>query len=123
MKKVAASLLLVSSCAIFASDKVEYSVAKYCELKSSFKSSIVQKGLEKAYTEKLGFKPSRKQCLEEKYIKFIAFKPYKNDYDFFMNKPYRGSAIRLSKSQVSKLRAAKASDKKVMELFANVENN
>lgn len=121
MKKVAASLLLISSCALYASEQVEYSVAEFCEITGTNNSSIIQKGIEKAYIKKLGFKPSREQCLEEKHIKFITFKPYKNNYDFFMNKPYRGSVIRLSQSQVTKLRAANASHKEIMEIITSVD--
>ncbi len=121
MKEVAASLLLISSCALYASEQVEYSVAEFCEFKGTHEGSIVQRSLIKAYEKKLGFRPTPSQCQEAKILKFIAYKPQKKDWNFFMNKPYRGSVIRLSQSQVTKLRAANASHKNIMEIITSVE--
>ena len=121
MKKFAAILLVGSSAAVFAADTVEYSIEEYCALKATEKGSIIQKNYVKAYQNKLGFKPTRADCREVKNLKYIVFKPYKNDWDFFQNKPYRGSAIRLSSSQVKKPRAAKVKDYELMRAYTKVE--
>lgn len=121
MKKFAAILLVGSSATIFAADTVEYSVEEYCTLKASEKGSITLKNHVKAYQEKLGFKPTRAECQEVKYLKHVAFNSNKNDWNFFQNKPYRGSAIRLTSNQVKKLRAAKVKQYDLMRAYTKVD--
>ena len=121
MKKFAAILLVGSSAAVFAADTVEYSVDEYCALKATEKGSVTQKNLVNAYEDKLGYKPTRAECQEIKYLKHVVFNPSNNDWDFFQNKPYRGSAIRLSSNQVKKLRAAKVKQYDLMRAFTKVE--
>lgn len=121
MKKFAAILLVGSSAAVFAADTVEYSIGEYCALKATEKGSTIQKNYVKAYQEKLGFRPTPEQCLEIKQLKFIAFKPFKKEWNYFQNKPYKGSAIRLSPNQVKMLRAAKVKSSELMRVYTQVD--
>jgi len=124
MKLIATSVLLLSASLGWANpaeDEVDFTVAEYCELKSVHQHSTYQKQYTKAYEKKLGYKPSREQCLQEKYIKLISFTPRKQNWDFFQNKPYRGSAIRFSHNQVKKLRAAKLSSEDLTKILGSVD--
>ncbi len=121
MKKVIVALALSASVGAIAKEQVEYSVEGFCNLQNKLEHSIQQKRYLKAYSEKLGFTPDRQDCQNIKVLNNIAFKPHENDWNYFMNKPYRGSVIRLSDNQISKLRAAKVSSKDFNDIVATVD--
>jgi len=63
-----------------------------------------QKGILKAYGKKLGQVPSKATC--RSFNEFVK-KAQPKDWDYKGGKPYPGSALRLSASQIEKLKKAK----------------
>jgi len=81
-------------------EKAKYSTEEYCLLN---KAGIIEGHL-KAYAKKLGQTPSKKVC--RSFNEFVKNATPK-DWDYRGGRPYPGSALRLSASQIEKLKAAK----------------
>lgn len=80
-------------------DMTTYSTEGYCLIKKSGEST----GLLKAYAKKLGVTPSQSAC---KVFNEFVMKSQPKDWDYKGGKPYPGSALRLSPSQIKKLKAS-----------------
>lgn len=87
------------------SNDVTYSVSEYCKLAQQFPSSKIHARYLNAYAEQLGDKPSRVDCQVEKQLSMVGKETFKRDWDYFHNKPYHGSVIRLTARQVELLRS------------------
>lgn len=95
---VPAAMLIATSA--LAGDEATYSTEGYCLLKKEG----VNSGYLEAYADKLGFTPNRKTCKSfNDYVKNVKPK----EWDYQGGKPYPGSVIRLTKSQIAKIKAAK----------------
>lgn len=82
-------------------DEVVYSTEGYCLLE---KEGVDDRYLG-AYAKKLGFKPDRKTC--KSFNDFVTSVRPKT-WDYPMGKPYPGSLIRLTPSQIERIKAAKS---------------
>lgn len=101
-KLVVAVSMVLTLPAMAGEDKVNYSTEGYCTLA---KAGVTDGHLQ-AYAKKLGMKPSKKVCKSfNEYVSSVQPK----EWDYRGGKLYPGSTIRLSKSQIEKLKAAKAS--------------
>lgn len=98
-----AGVLATSSVMAQDSDEVVYSTEGYCLLANEG----VTNDYLKAYAKKLGTKPSDKVC---KSFKEIVASARPKDWDYPSGKPYPGSVIRLSASQVELLKSLKKVD-------------
>ncbi len=85
------------------SEEVVYSTEGYCLLANE---GVTDDYL-KAYAKKLGTKPSDKVC---KSFKEIVASARPKDWDYPAGKPYPGSVVRLSASQVELLKSLKKAD-------------
>lgn len=101
---VVAISMAVSLPAIAGEEAVTYSTEGYCTLAKAG----VTEGHMKAYAKKLGMTPSKKVCKSfNDYVSSVQPK----EWDYRGGKLYPGSTIRLSPTQVEKLRAAKGMKK------------
>lgn len=99
--KQTAAVALLSLVSLSAqAEEITYSTEGYCILAKEG----VTDGYLKAYAKKLGQEPSARVC--RSFNEFVASAKPK-DWDYRGGKPYPGSVIRLSKSQIDKIKAAK----------------
>ncbi|WP_196139010.1 hypothetical protein [Aliikangiella sp. G2MR2-5] len=106
MKKLIPVALVVFSGLAVAGEDVVYTSDEYCA-KQGVSQTKHDKQYLKAYSEKLGFEHSKRFCREVNKDNRIAQSNRKDrKWEYAFNKPYRGSAIRLSKRQIEKLKAA-----------------
>ncbi|GEA07793.1 hypothetical protein KUL42_25540 [Alteromonas sp. KUL42] len=81
-------------------DTESFSTEAYCLLQ---KEGVDPRYL-KVYAEKLGAKPTRKICRAfEEFAEEVTPK----DWDYPQGRPYPGSVIRLTQSQIDKIKAAR----------------
>lgn len=85
--------------AAVAEEEVVYSTEAYCVLANE---GVDSRMLE-AYAKKLGDTPSNKVC---NAFKEVVAETRPKSWDYPMGKPYPGSAIRLSASQIAAIKAA-----------------
>ncbi len=85
--------------AVAAEEEVVYSTEGYCVLSNE---GVEERMLE-AYAKKLGDKPSNKVCDAFKEV-VAASRP--KEWDYPMGKPYPGSVVRLSESQIKAIKDA-----------------
>ncbi|TQV80006.1 hypothetical protein [Aliikangiella coralliicola] len=105
MKKIISVLLVGFSGLAFAGDTVIYTTDEYCALDEKSRSAYDEQML-RAYSKKLGQKPDLKLCNQVNKENRVAQKKAKVDrWNYKFNRPYQGSARRLSKNQIAKLRA------------------
>ncbi|GHG75692.1 hypothetical protein GCM10010919_30140 [Alishewanella longhuensis] len=108
MKKIVTCLVLsVGLSAVNAiaetDDEVVYSTEAYCLLSLAG----AEQSYLTAYARKLGMTPSRSVCNN---FKQIAEESTPKEWNYAGGRPYPGSAIRLSKSQIELLKASKTSN-------------
>lgn len=85
--------------AVVAEEEVLYSTEGYCVLSNE---GVDNRMLE-AYAKKLGDAPATKVCNAFKEV-VEASRP--KEWDYPMGKPYPGSVVRLSESQIAAIKAA-----------------
>lgn len=93
-------LICASSSTVAKESDVKYSTEEYCLLVKAGEQS----GFLKAYAKKLGGAPSKSVC--RSFNDFVK-QAQPKDWDYRGGKPYPGSALRLSASQIEKLKMAK----------------
>lgn len=108
MKKIVTCLVL--SIALSATnaiadteEEVVYSTEAYCLLSLAG----AEQNYLAAYAKKLGVTPSRSVC---NHFRQIAEESTPREWNYAGGRPYPGSAIRLSKSQIEMLKASKTSN-------------
>lgn len=96
------TVLVMSSLgsAIAKDNEVKYSTEEYCLLDKAGE----QAGMLKAYAKKLGGAPSKSVC--RSFSEFVK-KAQPKDWDYRGGRPYPGSVLRLSASQIEKLKSSK----------------
>jgi hypothetical protein len=100
INKICIALLCLGTVsAAVADEEVLYSTEGYCVLSNEG----VDKRMLDAYAKKLGGEPSRSVCNAFKEI-VAASRP--KEWDYPMGKPYPGSVVRLSASQIKAIQAA-----------------
>lgn len=100
INKICIALLCLGTVsAAVAEEEVIYSTEGYCVLSNE---GVDSRMLE-AYAKKLGDEPSKKVCSAFKEV-VAASRP--KEWDYPMGKPYPGSVVRLSESQVAAIKAA-----------------
>jgi hypothetical protein len=119
--KALAALLLVSGTAAMADTQQEYSVDEFCQNQTFARVSVSQQQYLKAYKKKLGFKPSKEQCQEAKNLTMVSYQPNQKGWDYFQNKPYAGSAIRLSPSQIKHLRSLNVKESQLKDVLSSID--
>lgn len=108
MKKIVTCLVLaIGMSAVHAiaetDDEVVYSTEAYCLLSLAG----AEQNYLAAYARKLGTTPSRSVC---NHFRQIAEESTPKEWSYAGGRPYPGSAIRLSKSQIELLKASKNSN-------------
>jgi|GEM_PF-5702608 len=107
--------------AAFAGTDVEYSTAEYCALSEQLKGSISHQHYLNAYAKKLGQTPAKETCQQIRSAENFQLAVTEDKWNYRFNKPYRGSAIRLSTVQIEKLRRANVQSTQIFELLgANI---
>lgn len=103
MKKInkicIALLCLGTVSAVVAEEEVVYSTEAYCVLANE---GVDDRMLE-AYAKKLGYEPTNKVC---KAFKEVVAETRPKEWDYPLGKPYPGSVVRLSASQIAAIKAA-----------------
>lgn len=94
-----ALLCLGTVSAAVAEEEVVYSTEAYCVMANE---GVDDRMLD-AYAKKLGDKPSNKVC---NAFKEVVAETRPKAWDYPMGKPYPGSAIRLTASQIAAIKAA-----------------
>lgn len=105
IKTLSIAALAALSFNALAGDEVTYSTEGYCTLSKEAVSS----GYLEAYAKKLGMTPSKKTC--KSFSDFVSSVQPK-EWDYRGGKLYPGSVIKLSPSQIEKIKEAKKMAKK-----------
>ena len=110
MKAAVFTLCTLVTASLQAND-FSYTDKEFCELNKN-KVSILDKQYIKAYRKKLGFRPTSNHCyqlLNKNVTESSTTKPW----SYFMSTPYKGSVIKLSRTQVKKLKSMELDQIKV----------
>lgn len=98
--KICIAILCLGTISVaVAEEEVVYSTEAYCVLANEG----VDSRMLDAYAKKLGDTPSNKVC---NAFKEVVAETRPKSWDYPMGKPYPGSAIRLSASQIAAIKAA-----------------
>ena len=90
---------VASISSVVAEEDTVFSTEGYCVLANEG----VEPRMLEAYAKKLGNEPSKKIC---KAFKEVVAQARPKEWDYPMGKPYPGSVVRLSPSQVAAIKAA-----------------